>query len=173
MAVTRGSDLESDDRGASARRAGTMKRLDALAYALDNSIRIPGTGARVGLDAIIGLIPGIGDAAGTAMSAYIVIQAARIGAPVTVIIRMLLNVGLETVVGAVPVVGDLFDAGWKANARNMALLRGAVDAPDAVHRSSRAVVIGVTLVLLLILAAVFALAFFTLRGLWNLVGQGW
>jgi len=150
-----------------------MKRLDALAYALDNSIRIPGTGARVGLDAIIGLIPGIGDAAGTAMSAYIVIQAARIGAPVTVIIRMLLNVGLETVVGAVPVVGDLFDAGWKANARNMALLRGAVDAPDAVHRSSRAVVIGVTLVLLLILAAVFALAFFTLRGLWNLVGQGW
>jgi hypothetical protein len=150
-----------------------MKRLDSLAYALDNSIRIPGTGARVGLDAVIGLIPGIGDAAGTAMSAYIVIQAARIGAPVAVILRMLLNVGLETVVGAVPLVGDLFDAGWKANARNMALLRRAVDAPGATHRSSRAVVIGVTLVLLLLLAAVATLAFFTLRGLWNLFGLGW
>ena len=150
-----------------------MKRLDSLAYALDNSIRIPGTGARVGLDAVIGLIPGIGDAAGTAMSAYIVIQAARIGAPLAVILRMLLNVGLETVVGAVPLVGDLFDAGWKANARNMALLRRAVDAPGATHRSSRVVVIGVTLVLLLLLAAVATLAFFTLRGLWNLFGLGW
>ena len=155
--------METDER----RGAERLKRLDSLAYLLDNSIPIPGTGARVGLDAVIGLVPGIGDVAGTAMSGYIVMQAARMGAPASVIARMVLNVGVETVVGSVPFLGDLFDAGWKANARNLKLLRGSVVAPGAVRRSSR-LVVGVTaLVLLLILAAVGVVAFAVIRAFWH------
>lgn len=148
-------------------RGGKLKRLDSLAYLLDNSIPIPGTGARVGIDAVIGLVPGIGDVAGTAMSAYIVMQAARMGAPASVIARMVLNVGVETIVGSIPFLGDLFDAGWKANARNITLLRGSVEDPTTVHRSSRAVVIGTALALLLILALVGVVAFAVLRATWN------
>jgi hypothetical protein len=155
--------LEIDER----RGADRLKRLDSLAYLLDNSIPIPGTGARVGLDAIIGLVPGIGDVAGTAMSGYIVMQAARMGAPGSVIARMVLNVGIETVVGSIPFLGDLFDAGWKANARNIKLLRGSVVAPGAVRRSSR-MVVGVTaLVLLLLLTAVGVVAFAVIRAFWH------
>lgn len=146
--------------------AGRLKRLDGMAYLLDNSIPIPGTGARVGLDAVIGLVPGIGDVAGAAMSAYIVMQAARMGAPGSVVARMVLNVGIETVVGSIPFLGDLFDAGWKANARNMKLLRAAVDEPGAARRSSRAVVIGAGLALLLILALIGVVAFAVLRAMW-------
>jgi hypothetical protein len=149
------------------RGAERLKRLDSLAYLLDNSIPIPGTGARVGLDAVIGLVPGIGDVAGTAMSGYIVVQAARMGTPASVIARMVLNVGIETVVGSVPFLGDLFDAGWKANARNIKLLRGSVLAPGEVRRSSRMVVGGTVLVLLLILAAVGVVAFAVIRAVWH------
>lgn len=153
--------------------AGRLKRLDSLAYLLDNSIPIPGTGARVGLDAVIGLVPGIGDVAGTALSAYIVVQAARMGAPASVIARMVMNVGIETIVGSIPFLGDLFDAGWKSNARNIALLRGAIERPGATRRSSRAVVLGTVLVLLLILAMVGVVAFAVLRATWHwLAGPG-
>jgi hypothetical protein len=70
------------------------------------------------------LIPGIGDATGAALSIYLIVQAARLGLPVSTLLRMVGNVALETVVGAVPIVGDIFDIVWKANIRNMALLRG-------------------------------------------------
>ena len=155
--------METRERGGAER----LKRLDSLAYLLDNSIPIPGTGARVGLDALIGLVPGIGDVAGTAMSGYIVMQAARMGAPASVVARMVLNVGIETVVGSIPFLGDLFDAGWKANARNITLLRGVVETPGAVQKSSRAVVLGAALALLLILAAIGVVAFSVLRAMWS------
>ncbi len=153
--------------------AGRLKRLDGLAYLLDNSIPIPGTGARVGLDAVIGLVPGIGDVAGTAMSAYIVMQSARMGAPASVVARMVLNVGVETVVGSIPFLGDLFDAGWKANARNMKLLHATAEQPGAARRSSRAVVFGAGLALLLILAVIGVVAFAVVRAMWYwLTGPG-
>ncbi len=158
--------METDER----RGADRLKRLDSLAYLLDNSIPIPGTGARVGLDALIGLVPGIGDVAGTAMSGYIVMQAARMGAPASVIARMVMNVGIETVVGSVPFLGDLFDAGWKANARNIKLLRGSVVTPGVVRRSSRLVVGLTALVLLLMLAAVGVVAFAVLRAFGHWLG---
>ena len=97
--------------------------LERLAWLLDSAIVVPGTRFRVGLDALIGLIPGLGDLIGTALSAYIVAAAARRGLPRSVLLRMAFNVGLEAVVGVVPILGDLFDAAWKANQRNMALLR--------------------------------------------------
>lgn len=101
-----------------------LRRLDKLSRLLDNAFAIPGTRFRIGLDGILGLIPGIGDATGAALSIYLIVQAARLGLPVSTLLRMVGNVALETVVGAVPIVGDVFDIAWKANIRNMALLRG-------------------------------------------------
>ncbi len=103
--------------------ADDLRRLDKLSQFLDNAFAIPGTRFRIGLDGIIGLIPGIGDAAGAVLSIYVIVQAARLGLPVSALFRMVGNVALETVVGAVPIAGDIFDIVWKANSKNMALLR--------------------------------------------------
>ncbi|HEU4453612.1 MAG TPA: DUF4112 domain-containing protein [Longimicrobium sp.] len=146
-------------------RSGSLRRLDGLAYLLDNSIPIPGTGRRVGLDAVIGLVPGVGDAAGSLLSAYIVVEAARAGTPFPVLARMVMNVAIEGIVGAVPFLGDLFDAAWKANDRNVRLLRAAMASPDATRRSSKGVVLGVILLLLLVLGGVGVLSFLALRAL--------
>jgi hypothetical protein len=106
-----------------ASRAERIARLDALASLLDTAILIPGTNVRFGLDALIGLVPGIGDIVTTGLSLYIVSEARALGAPRRLIWRMLANVALDGVVGAVPLAGDVFDVMWRANRRNMALLR--------------------------------------------------
>ena len=90
---------------------------------MDTAFILPGTNVRFGLDALIGLVPGIGDAITTAISLYIVHEAHQLGAPSHVILRMLANVALDGFVGAVPVVGDAFDVMWRANRRNVRLLR--------------------------------------------------
>ena len=105
-------------------RAERIARIDALASLLDTAVLIPGTNIRFGLDALIGLVPGIGDVVTTFLSLYIVKEARALGAPRHVILRMLGNVALDSVVGAVPVAGDVFDVMWRGNRRNMALLRG-------------------------------------------------
>jgi hypothetical protein len=110
----------SDNRQDAARRA------KLLAHVLDESIRIPGTSLRIGLDAIVGLIPGVGDLIGGLLSTYIVAQAIDQGLPKATVLRMAVNVLVETVVGSVPVLGDLFDAYWKANVRNARLLETAI-----------------------------------------------
>ena len=104
-------------------RAERIARIDALANLLDTAFIIPGTNIRFGFDAMIGLIPGIGDAITTLMSLYIVREARELGAPRHLIARMLVNVALDGVVGAVPLLGDAFDVIWRANRRNMALLQ--------------------------------------------------
>ena len=104
-------------------RAERIARLDALANLLDTAFVVPGTNIRFGIDAMIGLIPGIGDAITTLMSLYIVREARELGVPRHLIARMLANVALDGVVGAVPFLGDAFDVMWRANRRNMALLR--------------------------------------------------
>ncbi len=88
-----------------------LKTVRVLARLLDDAIPIPGTSIRIGLDPIIGLVPGLGDIAGGIASAYIVLAAARLGAPKAMLLRMAANVAIDTVVGGVPVLGDLFDAG--------------------------------------------------------------
>ena len=92
-----------------------LKRVRLLSRLLDEQFRIPGTTYRVGLDGLLGLIPGVGDAAGALLSTYILYEAMRLGAPSTVLLRMVANIGIDTVGGAIPVVGDIFDIAWKAN----------------------------------------------------------
>jgi hypothetical protein len=112
-------------RGAS--RSERIARIDALASLLDTAFTVPGTNIRFGLDGLIGLVPGIGDAITTAMSLWIVHEAHQIGAPKHVVARMLGNVALDSVVGAVPLIGDAFDVVWRANRRNMRLLQDWLD----------------------------------------------
>jgi hypothetical protein len=104
-------------------RRERITRIDALATLLDTALILPGTNIRFGLDALIGLVPGIGDAITAAMSLWIVHEAHQLGAPRHVIARMLGNVALDSVVGAVPLVGDAFDVMWRSNRRNMRLLQ--------------------------------------------------
>jgi hypothetical protein len=114
-----------------------LERLRRLAVLLDDSIPVPGTDYRIGLDALLGLLPGAGDLAGGAFSLYILLQAARMGVPRPLLARMGWNLVVDIAVGAVPLLGDLFDAGFKANMPNLALLERHVDRPVASARSSR------------------------------------
>ena len=106
----------------SAQDEARLKRVRVLSRLLDEQFRIPGTTQRIGLDGLLGLIPGVGDAAGALLSAYILYEAIRLGTPTSVLLRMVANIGIDTVVGAIPVAGDIFDIAWKANKKNAALL---------------------------------------------------
>lgn len=100
-----------------------MDRLDRVATLLDTAFVIPGTGVRFGVDALIGLVPAIGDVISTALSLWLVYEAHQLGAPRHLLARMLGNVALDGVVGAAPIIGDAFDVLWRANRRNARLLR--------------------------------------------------
>jgi hypothetical protein len=139
----------------------------ALARVLDSAVGIPGTKIRIGLDALLGLIPGGGDVAAAALSGYIVLTAARRGVPRTVLARMLLNVLVDTAVGAIPVLGDLFDVGYKANMRNVDLLERHDLAPGTARRQSKAAIAAVVAAIAIIALGVGVLAFFLARLLWN------
>lgn len=137
------------------------QRLEKLAWILDSIIPIPGTNWRIGLDGLIGLIPGVGDISAGAISTYILYQALRMGVPTMVVGRMLLNIVMESVVGVIPFFGDIFDFAFKANKRNVELLREYVDQPDTVKRRSTFTVIitivGFLLVLGLLVWGMFSL----------------
>ncbi|MGH7475657.1 MAG: DUF4112 domain-containing protein [Longimicrobiales bacterium] len=147
-----------------------LRRLDALAQTLDRVFRLPGTDIRFGLDPLLGLIPGAGDLLGGALSAYVVLVGARLGAPRGLLLRMLFNVGIDAVVGAVPVLGDLFDVAWRANTRNVALLRRYVHAPDAARRSSRHFVVAVIVVLAALVIGGIAVSVALVRWLAGVIG---
>lgn len=100
----------------------TIKRIRKLARLMDTAIGIPGTKFRIGLDPILGLIPGGGDLVSAGLSLYIVFLAIRIGLPGKDTGKMLQNIALETMLGSVPLVGDIFDAYYKANIRNLEIL---------------------------------------------------
>lgn len=136
-----------------------LHQVDRLAWLLDNSIHIPLINYRIGLDALIGLIPGLGDAAGLIVSSFIVLQAIRLRAPRAILTRMVFNIVMEALIGLIPVLGDLFDATFKANARNVRLLRLALVDPTDSHAINQASGKGV-------IAAVLA----TLAGLIVLIG---
>ncbi|MES1026290.1 DUF4112 domain-containing protein [Gloeocapsa sp. BRSZ] len=108
----------------------SVQRLRRFSRLLDNAIGIPGTKFRIGIDPLIGLIPGAGDIVGTALSAYIVIEAARLGIPKAVLGRMVRNIVIESVFGSIPVIGDMFDFAWKANMKNVDLLEEYLKNPQ-------------------------------------------
>lgn len=149
--------------------ADRFHRLDWLSRVLDTAWSIPGTPYRIGVDGILGLIPGIGDPLGAVLSSYLIFEAARIGAPKHILLRMVGNVALESLVGVIPVLGDVFDIAWKANVRNLALLRAHEGDLRVSDRSPRQVMALIVMALLLILAGVIAVSVFALRSLYQLI----
>lgn len=111
-------------------RLATLNRIRKFSRLLDTAFRVPFTPFRIGWDPIIGLIPGLGDAIDTAMSAYLLFLAARFQLPRNVFGWMVFNIALEAVVGAIPLIGDLFDAYYKSNIRNLALLEQHLQATE-------------------------------------------
>jgi hypothetical protein len=104
----------------------TIARLDGLAKLLDGAVRIPGTDVRVGVDALIGLVPVVGDLVGKAISGYLILEARRLGVSNWTIARMAANTTVDTIVGVVPIVGDVFDVMFRANQKNIALLKAHI-----------------------------------------------
>ena len=118
-------------------RISTDKSLDNLGWLMDDLFRVPVLGWRFGLDALIGLIPGFGDTATSLVSFYILVNAVRYGVPKITLLRMGLNFGIDYALGSIPVVGDFFDAWWKSNQRNLALLKNrATVSPDEARAAS-------------------------------------
>jgi hypothetical protein len=142
-------------------------RVDRLAILYDSAFRVPVIGYRVGLDSLLGLIPVVGDIAGLAMGATLLVEAARIGVPRPLMLRMLGNAGADALLGLIPGVGDLFDFAFRSNRRNARLLREHLDRIDPVRSQAqtagewRLALAGIAiLVLLLALAAI---------GVWHLL----
>jgi|SRR5271163_2069329 hypothetical protein len=106
-----------------ASRRAALDRLDMLATAFDTAFIVPGTKVRFGVESLLRLVPGIGDAAASLLSCYLLYEAHRLGVPRLLFARMLANVLLEGTIGAVPLAGDAFDVFFRANRRNVALLR--------------------------------------------------
>lgn len=130
----------------------TLQRVRALSRVLDDLVRIPGTRFRFGLDPLIGLVPGLGDAAGAVFAGIILLAGVRLGAPPIVLLRMAGNIALDAVVGAIPVAGDVFDFGFKANRRNLALLERYERTPASVTWRSRLILLALVLLVLAIVA---------------------
>ena len=141
------------------------ERLNFLAWLLDSSIPIPGTRLTVGLDAVIGLVPFIGDLIGVVVSSYILAEANRMGVGRTVLARMAFNVAIEAVVGIVPLFGDAFDAAWKANQKNVRLLNTWAEQPHRTRRASGLFLAALALALLGFLAGCSFLTYLLLHWL--------
>lgn len=151
--------------------AAQRARIERFAWLLDDAFRIPGTSRRVGFDALIGLVPGVGDAAGALLSSYILFEGARLGVGVAVLLRMALNIGVETGLGFIPLLGDLFDFVFKANDRNARLIEAYLDDPEHTRHRSRTLLIGTAVALIALLLALIAGALWLLRGLVTALGS--
>ena len=152
-------------------RAEVERSLEQLSYLMDGLFRIPVTGWRIGLDAIVGLIPGVGDFATTAVSLYILAAGVRYRVPKVTLLRMGANFAIDYVLGSIPVVGDIFDAAWKSNQMNVELLkrRAAVTPEEAAKgRTSDWLFLGV--IVLGLLALLFGTVALSLWMLVQLVG---
>jgi len=150
---------ESDEQRA------TRERLAFIAWLLDSSIPVPGTRLTIGLDAIVGILPFLGDLIGVLASSYILAEANRLGVGRAILARMAFNVALDGVIGIVPILGDVFDAGWKANIRNVRLLDAWAERPHATRRASRWFVALLTAALIAFAALGMALTYMAVRSL--------
>lgn len=148
--------------------------LETLSNYLDGFFRVPGTGWRFGFDALIGLIPNVGDSLTALMSFYILVAGVRYGVPKITLLRMAFNIGLDYLVGTIPFVGDAFDFVWKANKQNIDLIRERATGKNVGTTGDYIfvfAVIGILIALLIgsILLSLFILGMF-FKGLWDLLG---
>ena len=102
-----------------------LLRLKLLSERLDNSIKIPGTNQKIGIDAIVGIIPILGDFIGVIFSTYILYSGIKMGVSSKIVKKMAANIAIEFIIGSIPIIGDIFDALWKANKRNVELIEEA------------------------------------------------
>ena len=149
--------------------ARRLHRLKTNARVMDDAVEVPILGFRVGLDPLLGLLPGAGDVVGATFSGWMVITAARMGAAPATLARMLLNLALDVILGAVPLLGDLFDLTFKANRRNLRIVQDQVVDPDGTRIRSRAVVWGAVLGVVGVIGGLVALLGWAAAGAWGLL----
>ncbi|HLM03348.1 MAG TPA: DUF4112 domain-containing protein [Pyrinomonadaceae bacterium] len=147
--------------------------LENLSHYLDNWVKIPVVGWRFGLDALIGLIPNVGDMATSLVSFYILLSGVRYGVPKITLLRMAFNIGLDYVVGAIPFLGDAFDFFWKANKQNMDLIRERGSGKGTGTTGDYVFVLAIILILIVvlvgsILASLYILGWF-FSSIWNIL----
>lgn len=150
------------------KQIGKLGKLRRVSKLLDNAITIPGTKISFGLDPILGLLPGGGDTLTGGISAYIVVEAARMGIPRDILYKMVGNILIDSFAGTVPVVGDLFDLGWKSNVKNIELLEKHLDVAES-SKTDALFIFGLVLLLTLIVLGFAAITFFTVTWFWKLV----
>ncbi|MEG4348562.1 DUF4112 domain-containing protein [Microcoleus sp. LAD1_D3] len=136
----------------------SLRRLRRISHLLDNAIPIPGTKYRIGLDPILGLIPGGGDLITSIFAGYVVFKSAQMGVPQETLVKMATNIVFDTVAGTVPVAGDLLDVAWKANVKNIELLDAHLGSPEQGKKADWLFVAALLLGLILIVGGVIFLS---------------
>jgi len=136
----------------------SLRRLRRISHLLDNAIPIPGTKYRIGLDPILGLIPGGGDLISSIFAGYVVFKSAQMGVPQETLVKMATNIVFDTVAGTVPVAGDLLDVAWKANVKNIDLLDAHLGSPEQGKKADWLFVAALLLGLMLIVGGVIFLS---------------
>ena len=146
---------------ASEDQSRALAEVQTIAWLLDNSIPVPGTGGRrFGIDAVIGFVPVVGDLISGGIGLFVVWRGSRLGLPRVVVARMLANTAIDMAIGAIPVLGDAFDLWFKANTRNLGLMRRHLEQPDLSTRSDWVVLLGLVgaVVLVVVLLGWFVVA---------------
>ena len=119
-----------------------IAEMETIAWLLDNSIPVPGTGRRFGIDALIGFVPVVGDLLSGGIGLFVVWRASRLGLPRIVVARMLVNSAIDMAIGAIPVIGDAFDLWFKANTRNLGIIRRHLEHPETSTRTDWLILLG-------------------------------
>jgi len=114
--------------------AAAVRRMATVARVLDDGVRVPGTDARIGIDPVLGILPGAGDAVAAGLSLYVVVESARLGVSFGTLVRMLATIAADVALGSIPVVGPVLDALFKANARNLELALSDLAVADGGER---------------------------------------
>lgn len=154
-----------------ARRDRALVEVESLAWLLDNSIPVPGTGGRrFGVDAIIGLVPVVGDFLSGGIGLFVIWRASRMGLPRIVVARMLANSAIDFVIGAIPFIGDAFDLWFKANTRNLNLMRRHLERPDTSTRNEWLVLAGLLGIVIAVIVLVGWLIVGIVSGIAGLFG---
>jgi uncharacterized membrane protein len=150
------------DGGREQRGRRALEHLRAITLLFDQAFRLPGTRLRFGLDALIGLVPGLGDIAGALVAMFAMRVARKLNAPPVVQLHLLSNIALDALIGIVPILGDVFDFAFKAQTRNLALLDAWVASPERTARRSRRGLLLMPIAIIVVFATVTAL------GVWML-----